>query len=206
MKKILYILLFSVVSLGASAQVTKQYYTLSWAFAFPVGDMHKFVSRPGWIGGTFDGQIYFAESWAFGFNFGWNNYQQTTDRKSTIIEPGLVVTANSYHYAHSIPVKAGGYYNFMPDASIQPYAGLGIGFNYMTEHVVVQDIDVYNTNWGFLLSPEVGAYLLFGDSKMWGLKVGCAYNFSTNQFNFFNNDYKLMQNLITTIGVTFTIR
>ncbi len=206
MKKIVYILLFSLVSLGASAQNVKQYYSLSWAFAFPVGDMHNFVSRPGWVGGAFDGQVYFTDNLSFGFNIMWNNYQQTKDRATTVIQPGLVVTANSYRYAHAIPVKVGAYYNFLPDYSIQPYAGLGMGVNYTSEHVVVQDVDVYNTNWGFLLSPEVGAYFMMGPDKNWGFKLGCAYNFSTNSFNFFNTDYKLIQNLMLTAGVTFAIQ
>ncbi len=206
MKKILYILLFSLVSLGASAQSVKQYYSLSWAFAFPVGDMHNFVSRPGLVGGSFDGQIYFNENIAFGFNFMWNNYQQTRDRASTEVKPGLAITANSYRYAHNIPVKVGAYYNFLPDFSIQPYAGLGLGVNYMTNHIVVQDIDVYEESWGFLLSPEVGAYFLLGEDQNWGFKLGCAYNFTTNSFSFFNKDYNLAQNLMLTAGVTFAIK
>lgn len=205
MKKFLYILLFSMVALGANAQSVRQYYSLSWAFAFPVGDLNSFISRPGLVGGAFDGQIYFTDNIAVGFNFGWNNYQQTVDRQSYQVKDGLAVTANSYRYVHAIPAKVGVYYNFIPDSYIQPYAGLGIGLNYMSENVVVQDFDFYNTSWGFLASPEVGLYI-FPTDQSWGFKVSCAYNFSTNSFNFAQRDYNLAQSLLATVGVTFELK
>ena len=69
----------------------------------------------------------------------------------------------------------------MPNNFIKPYAGLGIGALSAGQHIVIQDFDAWDNNWGFLMSPEIGVLIPFGYDNNWGANITAGYNWSTNQ-------------------------
>ncbi len=209
MKKIIYITLTALLAVGittsAQAQM-KQYYSLNWDIALPLGGLKDFTGDASLRGGNFNVQVFLTDNIAVGGTFGWNNYYELKDRASYLLEPGLAVTASTYRYSYSMPIMANGYYHFMPDGMVQPFAGLGIGALYATQHSIVQDLDFWNEQWGFLLMPEVGAFIPFGNDAPFGAKASVSYQFSTNNFTALGEEHNNLQNLNFNIGLVWMIK
>ncbi|MCX6283551.1 MAG: hypothetical protein NTW31_04860 [Bacteroidetes bacterium] len=182
-------------------------YTLSWALSVPLGSFNDFINNVSPAGGNFSGRYFLKKGFAIGFEFGWNNYYEKYPRMTYSGDDGLAITGIHYTYAFVIPWKAGAYYYFMPSAIADPYVGLSFGGDYMEEHIIVQEYDIYETQWGFTLSPELGALIKFGRYSHWGANVSAQYWFNTNSFDF--NDFKTystMQGLNFNVGLTYILR
>lgn len=175
------------------SQGVRQYYTISWSIGFPLAGFnnagkpdYSYISKTSLAGGMLSGQAFLCQNrLGLGAAVGWNNFYQTVKRQTyTIPDRGMAITAASYNYMSSVPIKAIVTYAFLPNAGIlQPYFTLGLGANYMTQHIMIQDIDIWDDNWGFMVSPEIGTYIRFGKNAMWGANVAVGYNYATNHFN-----------------------
>ncbi|MEI8006684.1 MAG: hypothetical protein WCI48_10785 [Bacteroidota bacterium] len=215
MKKILFIII-SVLLLAPGVHAQEKspegfspssLYTLSWSISVPLGNLSSFVNNVSPAGGNFTGRYFLKKGLAVGFEFGWNNYYEKYPRDTYYGDDGLAITAVQYSYAFVIPWKAGVYYYFMPSAIADPYVGLSLGGDYMEEHIMVQEYDIYNTQWGFTMSPEVGVLIKFGRFSHWGATASAQYWFNTNSFNFAGyNSYANMQGLNFNVGLTYMLR
>jgi hypothetical protein len=142
-----------------------------------------------------------------GFEFGWNNYYKKYPRNTYYGPDGLAITGINYTYALIVPWKVGAYYYLLPAGIADPYVGLSIGGDYMEEHIMIQEYDIYNTQWGFTMSPEIGVLIKFGKYSHWGTNISAQYWFNTNSYNF--TDYKTfstMQGLNFSIGLAYMLR
>ncbi len=205
MKKIFTILALSLLSLGALQAQTKQYYTVGWNINVPLGDFGNFISATSLRGGFFNAQVFLNDNVAVGGNVSWNGYYEKIDRQTYHIEPNTDITANAYHYVYSTPITINGFYHFMPHGIIQPYAGLGIGTHYMNQHIIVQDTEVWDEQWGFLISPGIGAFIPLGDAPV-AINLSLNYNFSTNSFSSFTQDFDNFQALTVGVGFSWLIQ
>ncbi len=205
MKKILIITCIAIIGFLPTTlkSQTKQYYSIDWSIGIPIGSSSDFISAVSPAGFNFGGQIYMTDNVALDFGVGWNNFYELKDRE-TYTKGGFAITAAQYRYISYIPFKAGGMYNFMPSSKIQPYAGLNIGFNYMTENVFIQENLIWTDQYGFIISPEIGAFLSFDEESSMGLHVSAAYTYNTNEFSFMKN-YKGFQNITFNVGLTFML-
>ncbi len=182
-------------------------YSLSWALSVPLGSLNDFINNVSPAGGNFTGRYFLKKGFAIGFEFGWNNYYKKYPRMTYYSNDGLAITGINYAYAFVVPWKAGAYYYFLPSAVADPYIGLSFGGDYMEEHIIVQEFDIYETQWGFTLSPEAGVLIRFSRSSHWGASLSAQYWFNTNSFNF--NDFKaynIMQGLNFNIGLTYILK
>jgi outer membrane protein W len=110
-------------------------------------------------------------------------------------------------YAFIIPWEVGTYYYFTPTGIADPYVGLTLGGDYMEEHILIQEYDIYKTQWGFIMSPAVGVLIKFGRYSHLGANVSARYWFNTNSFSFTSNKtYDLMQGLNFNIGLCYLLR
>lgn len=215
MKKIYLITIPALLlSLGLKAQEKapagfspSSLYGLSWSISVPLGSFSTFISNVSPAGGNFTGRYFLKKGLAVGFEFGWNNYYEKHPRETYYDDDGLAITAIHYTYAFVIPWEAGVYYYFMPSATADPYVGLSLGGDYMEEHILVQEYDIYNTQWGFTMSPEVGVLIKFGRFSHWGATASARYWFNTNSFNFAGYDpFSIMQGLNFNLGLTYMLR
>lgn len=210
MKRIIYITLAALLlAVGASATAqaqAKQYYSLNWNIALPMGEFGDFINNVSLRGGNFNVQVFLNDNVAVGGTFGWNHYYELKDRASYLLAPGMAITAADYRYAYTMPVTANGYYHFMPDGMVQPYAGVGIGALYGSQHNVIQEADSWDEQWGFLVTPEVGVFVPFGKDVPFGAKASVAYMFTTNKFLSLGETYNSIQNLNFNIGFAWMIK
>ena len=192
---------------AASGYSPTSLYTLSWSLSVPLGSFNNFINNVSPAGGNFAGRYLLKKGFAVGFEFGWNNYYKKYPRNTYYGPDGLAITGIHYTYALLVPWKVGAYYYFLPSGIADPYVGLSLGGDYMEEHIMIQEYDIYNTQWGFTMSPEVGVLIKFGKYSHWGANISAQYWFNTNSYNF--TDYKTfstMQGLNFSIGITYMLR
>jgi opacity protein-like surface antigen len=208
MKKIIFIMFIALIGLSANSHAqSKQYYSLGWDVSFPTGGFSDFISDPSLRGFAFTGNIFVTDAVSVGFKFGYNSYHENKGRETYNIDNGLAMTAASYNYAVSAPIQVGAYYHFnnILGGVIEPYVGLGLGVNYIDEELLVQDWDVYDSQWAFLLNPEVGVRIPFGELPL-ALGVRLGYNYNFNSFNALGVDYDNFQSLNLGLSLSYTIK
>lgn len=195
----------------------KQYYTIAWSIGFPTSDfgghanVTPYISNTSCAGGLLSGQAFVLDNkLGLGASIGWNNFYQSNPRatyEGVNGDKGMAITGASYAYMSTTPIKFLVSYAFAPNSPIfNPYFTLGLGANYMTQHLMFQDIDIWTDNWGFVVSPEIGTYIRFGKNAMWGANIGFGYNYCTNQFRLTDNiNANNIQYLNLNIGLTIMV-
>jgi outer membrane protein W len=209
MKKIFSFFMVTCFAVGvlSAQEYKKQYYTLGWQLTQPVGDFSDFANQFSLRGGYFDAKILLKDNFSVGFGISYAGFNEEKDRTTYRINEGTAVTAAVYNYVVEVPFTVGGYYHFStPDANIQPYAGLGLGLNYITEHTIVQDWELYDDQWSFVMKPEIGMYVPFGPESPFGLNLKVSYEFNTNKYTTVEKEYKYLQGVNIGIGVSYLIR
>lgn len=189
MKRILFILAISLCCAGvARAQYygndIRQIYSINWQPNIPVGDSRDFVSKMSFEGINVNWAYFVTDNIAVGFDLSYNNYHEKVGQKIYMPDANTAVNAAQYRYTQAFPIKVQGKYFFNQFGTVMPYAGLGIGALSAGQHIVIQDIDVWDNNWGFLLSPEIGVLVpigIAGDTGIWGANITAGYNWSTNK-------------------------
>jgi opacity protein-like surface antigen len=89
---------------------------------------------------------------------------------------------------------------------ISPYLGVGIGGDYMEHHLLIQEYDIYQTQWDFSLTPEIGVLAKFGRFSNWGALVAFNYKWTTNKISFYQTTSKDLSMLNLKVGLAYIIR
>jgi hypothetical protein len=153
MKKVLYVLLFTVMASSSLAQVS----FVSWQYSmgFGSGDLHSFINPVSFRGVTFNYNKFVKASVAVGFEVGWNTFYE---KKSwdTYTTGNFSYSGKQYRYSNSVPLLFTASYYIHPDEDFIPFAGLGAGTMYTENRT---DFGIYsftNDAWQFALKPELG--------------------------------------------------
>lgn len=186
MKKLLFILAISLCCAGAAraqyyGNSIRQIYTLNYQTNIPVGSSRDFVSKMSWEGINVNWAYFVTDNIAVGLDLSYNNFHEKVGQKIYRPNANTAINAAQYRYTQVFPIKAQAKYFFNPQGNVMFYSGLGIGALSAGQHIVIQDIDVWDNNWGFLLSPEVGVLIPFGTGNNWGANITAGYNWSTNK-------------------------
>jgi opacity protein-like surface antigen len=217
MKKIFYIIVLAVLSFSTGIAQTSPsttigftpsaYYNFYWNTTFPVGDFHDWVSQPSPAGFGFGGRYIIKNGLTAGFDFGWQRVSKIYDSETyTRPEKGLAITARNYRFTWMVPFQAVVAYHMIPEKSISPYVGLGIGGDYMEHHLMIQEYDIYETFWDFSLTPEVGFLAKFGAFSEWGALVAFNYKWTTNKIELYQRTTENLQMMNLKVGISYLIR
>jgi hypothetical protein len=215
MKKIYSIIILAFLTLGmAQAQnnipitsMPRSYYTFSWNMTFTTGDFSKWVGDASLAGFDFGGHYYIKNGLTAGFNISWQRIDQTYDNQTyTIPDKGIAITATNYRFTWMVPFQGVIGYHFMPDKLVSPYVSLGIGGDYMEHHLLIQEYDIYEEQWDFSLTPEIGALVKFGRNANWAGLVAFNYKWTTNKIEFYTDEIKNLSMLNLKIGVAYIIQ
>jgi hypothetical protein len=183
-------------------------YTFSWVSTFTLGDFNDWVGNGSPAGFEFSGQYFLKKGLAVGFNVGWQRVQQSYGYQTAYFDDGIAVTATNYRFTWMFPFQGMVAYHLFPEKVFSPYAGLGIGGDYMEHHLLIQEYDIYSDRWDFSLAPEIGLLAKFGYYGQWGALVAFDYKWTTNQIDIENLDWlsKDLQMMNLKIGLTYLIR
>ncbi len=193
-KYIIGLIALTICAFADTHAQTKQYYNIGWGIGVPVGEFSDYISSASLRGGYFSGNVFVTNSVSIGFKFGYNSYYENTPRQTHQMGNGTAITAATYNYSVQAPVKVGGYYHFNTDGQFEPYIGLGLGVNYITEETLIQDFDFYDDQWAFLLNPEIGVRYQFRNSPL-GITARAGYTCNFSSFDVWGTEYKNLQTL-----------
>ena len=205
MKKILFILAISLCCAGvARAQYygngMKQTYSISYQTNVPIGGTRDFIPNMSFEGININWAYFVTDNVTVGLDLSYNNYTHKVGQKVYRPDANTAINAAQYRYTQVFPIKVQAKYFMAPfGPGLQAYTGLGIGALSAGEHIIIQDIDVWDNNWGFLLSPEIGVLIPFGADNYWGANITAGYNWSTNKASIggikFNNRQSFYMNI-----------
>ena len=186
MKKILFVLAISLCCAGvARAQSydgARQIYSISYQTSVPVGGVRDFIPNMSFEGININWAYFVMDNVSVGLDLSYNNYSHKVGQKVYRPDANTAINAAQYRYTQVFPIKVQAKYFMAPfGPGLQAYTGLGIGALSAGEHIIIQDIDVWDNNWGFLLSPEIGILIPFGADNYWGANITAGYNWSTNK-------------------------
>lgn len=179
----------------------RQIYSLNYQMSIPLGSSRDFVSKASFEGININWAYFVTNHLTVGVDFTYNNYHQKIGKQIYRPNDFTAINAAQYRYTQVFPLKAQVKYFFTPNRFIKTYAGLGIGALSAGEHTIIQDIDIWNNNWGFLVSPEIGMLIPFGRDAMWGANVTAGYNYSTNSSKYGNINIDNRQAFYFNVGL-----
>jgi len=161
-------------------------FSFNYNLSFPMGDFNDFISSIGYRGWNFELYGVINDNLAVGGSVGWYAFNEKFDRSTYYFDNGAL-TSEVYNYFYSIPLKVVAHYYFAPDAFVQPFAGLGLGTTYSEKRREIGFYYVDSKLWNFIVSPEVGVIVPFGDMSEWGARILGRYNFITFKDQEVNN-------------------
>lgn len=183
----------------------KQIYSINWQANVPVGSSKDFVSKAAFEGVNINWAYFVTGNLAVGLDLGYNNYHEKFSQRVYRPDENTAINAAQYRYTQTFPLKAQVKYFFTPNNLVKAYAGLGIGALSAGQHIVIQDFDAWDNNWGFLMSPEVGVLIPFGYDNNWGANITAGYNWSTNKSTLGNIKVDDRQSFYFNIGLYLAI-
>jgi hypothetical protein len=146
--------------------------SFAYAIGFGTGDLGDYISKPSFRGITFDYRHKINPNVALGVNFGWNVFYEEK-AEATYTDDNASLTGKQYRYTNSFPMLATATYFLKPDATLNPFATMGIGTVYNKRRT---DMNLYSWEqdaWNFALQPEVGfVYQMAPDA---GVSVSLKY-------------------------------
>ncbi len=210
MKRIFLILAISLTCAGLAKGQSygydmKQIYSINYQVNVPVGSSRDFISKTNFEGININWAYFVTNNIAVGLDLGYNNYHQKVSQRVYRPNANTAINAAQYRYTQTFPLKAQVKYFFTPYNMVKAYAGLGVGALSAGQHIVIQDFDAWNNNWGFLLSPEVGVLIPFGVDNTWGANITAGYNWSTNKSTLGNIKIDDRQSFYLNVGLYLAI-
>lgn len=183
----------------------KQIFTLNYQVNVPTGSTKDFISNTSFEGVNFNWAYFVTDNIAVGVDLSYNNYHKNIGKQIYRPNENLAINAAQYRYTQTFPIKAQVKYFFSQGSYLKGYAGLGLGALSAGQHILVQDLDSWNNNWGFLVAPEVGVLIPFGADSPFGANITAGYNFSTNKSTMGNIEMNNRGSFYCNAGLYFAI-
>lgn len=185
MRKV-FILLFTVVSVSASAQIYESGFHVTLNTLKTLSD-NEFIDRTSSNGVRLGYSKFLSDRFGFGIEGGYS-VLQGHDPYQTYFYEGGSISYESYRYVYYYTLMANGQYYFMQGKHFIPYASLGAGVafsQYKEFYNVYQEAD---DKTAFALRPEVGTLFRVKEHAGWGLKAAIGYDYTTNKSDYFGTD------------------
>lgn len=203
MKKIIILIVITLASVEAFSQ--RNYAYFAWNYNLPLSNT-DFVGDGTSAGAKVGCRFRIAESrFSAGVDFSWATYNEYVP-ETTFREPGSALTTDFFKYVYNYGFVVSGQYTFQlgnPEI-FMPYAGLGLGANFNTYKLYYNAFEEEDNGAGFLVRPEAGIVIRFGERRALGAIAGVSYDFSTNKSK--DYDYSNFSNLGFQLGIVVTNR
>lgn len=141
-----------------------------------------------------------TDQFHMGIDLNYAGYSDYTPRK-TYYSAGGAFTSDFYKYATVYGVTLASEYLFRVERKVMPFVALGVGASYQSYNVYYNLYTESDGGWGFLLRPEAGAIVKFGQRGAWGLITSVHFDYCANKSDKFA--YKNFTNLGLRTGLIF---
>jgi hypothetical protein len=182
MKKVL-LLLIMLIPVLAEAQSNYAY--LAWDNNYPLSNK-DWLSSSSPHGGVLGFRYFVRENqFSVGLDLNWTTYDQYEPTK-TFVQDNGAITTDYYKYIYQYGgVISGQFYHPIGSEIVFPYYGLGLGANYNRYTIYYNIYEDAQKGWGFLVRPEAGVLVKFGEHRALGALLAAHYDYSTVK----NDDY-----------------
>ncbi|MGL5318116.1 MAG: outer membrane beta-barrel protein [Bacteroidales bacterium] len=205
---LVFLLLLPAVAGGQSRPVIKysnetfNYYYLNggWQLNIPVDN--TFADKASGWGMSFDAGYYFTPNWGIGtfLNFHTNHKYIPTQ---SIDYYGSVLTTNQQHSLFQFPVGLSMRYRILPGETVDPYLSIKLGANYAQMATYFTTYKIFDREWGFYLSPEIGANFWLKGNQSLGLNVALYFSYATNRLSVLGYQLTNVNNCGVRLGLAF---
>jgi opacity protein-like surface antigen len=137
-----------------------------------------------------------------GLGVGYQDFYQKFDRAVYKLVEGGEVSAVLTNSIQTIPVLAQGQYNFIPNAVVQPYVGVGVGGNIVVYDQYLGEFGNAKTDIKFAVRPSVGVFIPFRKNGPAGIHAFGAYNYMPYKENGVDD----LSNWGAGLGIKFPLR
>jgi hypothetical protein len=149
----------------------------NWEFGFPVGN--SFVTSFSALGADIGYSRFIHDQTSVGIELGWNNYYQYAPRKTYVFSDGAATT-DLYKYIYTLPIVLNVTHYMTAGDHFTPFVKLGMGAQYSEQNLYYNVYETTNTNWGFVVIPEIGTLIHFSKGNPWAMTTSIRYGYSTN--------------------------
>ncbi len=187
-----------VIMLATAANAQYGLGVVTYDITFPSGDLKEFTDNESWRGITIEGRKFFRPQLSAGLSWAWRTFHENTDELITF--DGGAASGNQFRTIYVSPILAVFHaylYDPWSNATILPYAGLGVGTYWIEKKLDMGIYTISDSNWHFGLAPEVGVMIPVGYSSQliatfhynyvfgngdagpydfWGFKIGAAFS------------------------------
>lgn len=174
---------------------------IGYNIASPLGSFKDDVNKTSYRGWTATVLYGVTDKISVGLGTGFQDFYQKHPRANYKLVEGGDISAVVSNSIQVVPILATGQYNFLPNAAVQPYAGVGVGGNLIFYRQFLGEFSNSKTKFGFALRPEAGVFIPFGKNNLSGITLNANYNYMP--FNY--NGVKQLSNWGGGIGVKFPL-
>ncbi|HEU4608686.1 MAG TPA: outer membrane beta-barrel protein [Chitinophagaceae bacterium] len=186
----------------AAAQSRQMNLEINYSVSGATGQFRDFVHKQSWNGWQANLLYGINDKLSVGLGTGFQDYYEKYPRDVYKLADGSDISAVVSNSLQTIPILLQGRYNFMPSASIQPYAALGLGGSLvMYSQYLGQFSDTHNS-LAFTARPQAGIFVPFGKQKASGINLQASYQFIPYNYNGLDH----LNNWNAGIGVKFPIK
>ena len=159
--------------------------------AIPTGSLKETITETSLRGAQASVLYGITNQIAIGLGTGFQDFYQKYPRQLYKLSNGGDLSAVRSFSIQTIPLLVQGKYQFSPGATVQPYAALGVGGNFINYNDYVGQFSLeQKAKFGFAARPEAGLFVPFSKDGETGFTLGASYNlmpFRNNQFNNLNS-------------------
>lgn len=205
--KIIFVALLTICALSPLAVKAQQDYkpyfaNANWQFNAPLGN--DFTNRASGWGANFEGGYYLTPKVGLGAFISYSTNHKYIPTQTMHPSTTSALTTNQQRSLFQLPFGANVRYRFNPESGIfDPYVALKLGAEYTKLSSYISTYNIYNDNWGFYVSPEVGTNIWMNAQKSFGFNLSLYYSFSTNKGAILDGDINKLSNLGFRAGIAF---
>lgn len=185
--------------LAQAQDYQKFFMNLDWQLNMPV--VNSYANKISGWGGHGEFGYYVTPQIAIGGFVSFHSNNKYIDRQTFPISQTSVITSDQQHSIFQIPFGANMRYAFNRDRGTEPYVGLKLGTSYSEVSSYMNIMKVYDRNWGFFVSPEIGMTIY--PTWNFGIHAAVYYNYSTNKSELLGYSVDGLNNVGLRLGIAF---
>ena len=176
---------------------------LQWNAALPQGSLKSIVSDNSFRGMKASILYGVSNNLSVGLGTGFQDFYQKYPRQLYNLADGGELSAVRSFSIQTVPILATAKWSFTPNATVQPYAAVGVGGNLISYNDYAGEFTLeQKSKFGFAARPEAGVYVPFRKGGETGITVGASYNIMP----FKSNDVTNLNHIGIHAGITLPMR
>jgi hypothetical protein len=174
MKKILYIIVFGLVSGLTTAQ--DGLFALTYNMGLPLGETADYIGKYSFRGFGMEGRGFVSDNISLGGSFSWNVFFEER-LNETFTQGTESLTSDQFRYINAYPINFMAHYYFGTyESEVRFHAGLGVGAHKINRRTEFGTYALEHNYWHFGMTPDVGVLVPMNYRS--NLLISVRYNYA----------------------------